>query len=67
LKKIGLLRASGKSTRQIARKTGVSQSQVQRDLAGVSGDTPEAVKGQDGKTYPASKPATAPGVPQEPG
>jgi ParB-like chromosome segregation protein Spo0J len=52
------LRREGHSLRAIAGATGVSLGQTQRDLAaaGVSGDTPDAVTGRDGKQYPAQRP-----------
>jgi hypothetical protein len=62
-------RERGDSLRTIAEREGISLGQVQRDLAeaGVSPDTPETVKGKDGKEYPASKPKTfAPEPPPAP-
>ena len=49
------LRLAGWSSRRIAAETGSSQSTVVRDLrtAGEPGDSPAAVVGSDGKTYPA--------------
>lgn len=52
------LRADGHSLRSIAGALGTSLGQVQRDLGGVSIDTPETVVGSDGKRYPASRPVT---------
>lgn len=52
------LRGQGMSTRQIATATGVTQTQVVRDLKQVNTEvSPDAITGRDGKTYPASKPA----------
>jgi hypothetical protein len=45
------------SLRAIGGALGVSATQVQRDLAGVTDVTPERVTGLDGKSYPASRPA----------
>ena len=50
-------RAEGKSTRAIAAQTGVSQTQVIRDLAAAAAQvnppgSPDTVKGSDGKSYP---------------
>lgn len=51
------LRRDGLSTRLIARATGLSQSQVVRDLASVDpGDSPgRRVTGADGRRYPARR------------
>lgn len=49
------LREEGHSLRAIAGAVGVSLWQVQRDLSGVSEDTPERVIGKDGKSYQAQR------------
>lgn len=54
--RVAAKREENKSLRTIAAEEGVSLGQVQRDLAGVSGDTPDEpsehhVVGADGKTY----------------
>lgn len=51
------LRGQGHSLRAIAGAVGTSLGTVQRDLEGVSGDTPHEVRGRDGKTYPSSQPS----------
>ncbi len=53
-------REQGHSLRAIAGAVGVTQTQVARDLAGVTEVTPEQSRGLDGKSYPARK---APPVP----
>ncbi|MFE3326844.1 hypothetical protein [Streptomyces sp. NPDC059176] len=77
---VASLRDSGLSMRAIGAATGVSHTQISKDLksAGVnpsgnaagqgdSGFTPAAVTGLDGKSYAASRPATDPHVWAEPG
>lgn len=54
------LRQQGHSLRAIAGALGSSLRTIQRDLAGVSGDTPAEIRGRDGKTYPATRPAPKP-------
>lgn len=51
------MRQDGASYRQIAQATGVSKSQVHRELQAVPNGTPEldTVTGSDGKTYPAKQ------------
>jgi SAM-dependent methyltransferase len=39
---------------------GVDKSTVERDLAGVSHETPAEIRGKDGKTYPATRPPIGP-------
>jgi hypothetical protein len=51
-KRVAQLRAEGKSTTAIADEVGVSQTQVQRDLAKAQVNPPVKVTGQDGKHYP---------------
>jgi len=59
------LRAQGMSQRGIAASLGVSKRTVENDLEQVakSSHLPEAVRGADGKTYPASRPVSAPPAP----
>jgi hypothetical protein len=54
-------RAGGESLRTIGTREGVSAEQVRRDLeqSGVSGVTPDHVRGADGKSYPVSAPEFA--------
>lgn len=59
---IGDLRGQGMSTRQIAKATGIAQTQVVRDLKQVNTEgSPAAVTGSDGKTYAATQPPKTPG------
>lgn len=55
------LRAQGHSERAIAGALGVGNGTVHRDLAGApdGAPQPESVRGADGKTYPARRPAPA--------
>lgn len=57
--KVVELREEGHSLRAIAEEVEVSESTVRNDLAasGAQGCAPETVTGQDGKEYPATKPA----------
>ena len=50
------LRESGMSLRAIATATGLSKDTVQRELSGVSNETPERITGVNGVDQPASKP-----------
>lgn len=50
------LRESGMSLRAIATATGLSKDTVQRELAGVSNETPALITGVDGVAQPATKP-----------
>lgn len=52
------LRNAGMSIRAIGSALGVSPNTVQSDLSQT--DTPAAITGADGKTYPATKPAAPP-------
>lgn len=56
---VATLRAEGYSLRAIAEKVGSSLGAVQRDLEGVSGDTPERVVGLDGKRYTVRRSSAA--------
>jgi len=49
------LRKEGHSLRAIAGVVGVTQTQVARDLSGVTPVTPDVSRGLDGKSYPARK------------
>lgn len=53
---VATLREQGHSLRAIAGAVGASLGTVQRDVAGVSPDTPAEVVGKDGKSYPAKRP-----------
>lgn len=59
-------RSEGKSIRTIAGEMGVPKSTVADDLSGVRRRTPEpeTVTGEDGKTYPATRPEPAPVEPE---
>jgi len=57
---VAALREEGHSLRAIAGATGTSLGTVQRDVAGVSPDTPAEIHGQDGKRYPACRPRPEP-------
>jgi transposase-like protein len=59
---VARLRQEGKSTRQIAEAVGVDPKTVRNDLRASGGDNspPEKIKGVDGKTYPANRPAPSP-------
>ena len=57
---VAALREQGHSLRSIAGAVGVSLGTVQRDVAGVSPDTPDEVRGADGKSYPARREVTDP-------
>ena len=50
------LRQEGKSLREIGETLGVGKDTVARDLSGVAHETPGAITGKDGKTYPAVAP-----------
>lgn len=50
------LRRLGKSLRDIAEASGVSEATVRRDVAGAANDAPAVVIGRDGKSYPAKRP-----------
>lgn len=54
---VATLRADGWSLRRIGEKLNVDPVTVRNDLAGVENSTPETVTGQDGKQYPAHRPA----------
>jgi transposase-like protein len=62
------LTGQGMSTRAIASTLGVSKDTVQRDQtkAGVSGETPAEVRGNDGKTYTRTTTITDPAPPADP-
>lgn len=49
------LRQLGKSLRDIAAASGVSEATVRRDLAGATNIAPDVVFGHDGKCYPAKR------------
>lgn len=59
IERVAEARAAGESTRTIAEAEGISQTQVQRDLAAAGepgGSTdPKTVTGKDGKTYQGKK------------
>lgn len=58
------LREDGHSLRAIGGALGISQTQVANDLEGVNRLTPDRVEGQDGKSYPASRPSPESAVPK---
>lgn len=62
LEVVKALREDGHTTRAIASALGVSQSTVMNDLAGEQECSPAAVRGRDGKSYPARK---EPKLPEE--
>ncbi|WP_319460067.1 helix-turn-helix domain-containing protein [Micromonospora sp. RTP1Z1] len=62
-KAVAELRLAGMSQRAIGTALGVDAATVTRDLRGVADATPAEVRGVDGKTYAATRPAPAPAAP----
>ena len=57
---VAALREEGHSVRAIAGALGVNRGSVEKDLRGVTVVTPDRIEGQDGKSYPATKPKAEP-------
>lgn len=51
------LREQGHSLRAVAGAVGVDHKTVRNDLAGGDMSPPDTVRGADGRTYPATRPA----------